>query len=96
VSSNQRAIRLAISGLLIVLGLISLSQAGFFVIRYLTLDTPLSIEAINGFLISFWRGYWVVLVAIIIHFSWSSVVKSLGWRLILLASCVLSVYSFVG
>ncbi|NRA55308.1 MAG: hypothetical protein HRU23_14280 [Gammaproteobacteria bacterium] len=95
-SSNQRAIRLAISGLLIVFGLISLSQAGFYVIRYLTFDAALNPQEMIGFLLSFWRGYWSVLAAIIIHFTIKAIVNSVAWRLTLVVSFGLTLFSFIG
>gem|GEM_PF-2633925 len=95
-SSNQRAIRLAISGLLIIFGLISLSQAGFYVIRYLTFDAALNPQEITSLLLSFWRGYWCVLAAIIIHFTIKAIKESVAWRLTLVTSLGLTVFSFIG
>jgi hypothetical protein len=95
VNSNQRAIRLAISGLLIVFGLVSLSQAGFYVIRYFALDNALDSNEIFNFMLSFWRGYWVIVLAFLIHFSIKSIKTSNVWRVLLLVSAGLTAYSFV-
>ena len=94
-SSNQRAIRLAISGLLIVFGLMSLSQAGFFVIRYFTLDTALDSNELDHLLLGFWRGYWLIALAVLIHFSLRLWFKSRRISLFLLISIGLTGYSFV-
>jgi len=85
-STNQRAIRLAIAGLMIVFGLISLSQAGFFVIRYFTLVEPLDATGVSIFVISAWRCYWLFFGAVLIQFTF----KQLLAKPVLLATTVVS------
>lgn len=94
-SSNQRAIRLAISGLLIIFGLMSLSQAGFFVIRYFTLGNALDSNELYHLLLGFWRGYWLIGVAILIHFSLRLLFESRRISLFLMISIGLTGYSFL-
>lgn len=95
VSSNQRAIRLAISGLLVVFGLVSLSQAGFYVIRYFTLGNNLNSHELQGLCLSFWRGFWVVSLAVMIHFTIREIFESKIWSFFLLVSIGLTGYSFL-
>jgi len=92
-SSNQRAIRLAIAGLMIVFGLISLSQAAFFVIRYLTLNEPLDAVATHLFVMSAWRSYWLIFGAGLIQFTFKQVLAKpmlLGWTIISLITCLVT------
>jgi hypothetical protein len=94
VSSNQRAIRLAISGLLIILGLMSLSQAGYFVIRYFTLGSVLDSNELYHMMLGFWRGYWLTAIAVLIHFNLRELFESRGISLFLMISVGLTGYSF--
>lgn len=94
-SSNQRAIRLALSGLLIIFGLMSLSQAGYFVIRYFTLDAELNSAQIAQMLSGFWRGYWLVAIAVLIHFEFKQWFNSRWISLFLMISIGLTGYSFL-
>lgn len=70
---NERAIRLTIAAFMVVFGLLSLSQAGFFVIRYLAIDQPLSPEAISLFVGSAWRAYWMFFGAYLIQLSFKQI-----------------------
>ena len=94
-SSNQRAIRLAISGLLIIFGLMSLSQAGYFVVRYFTLGNALDSNELYHMLLGFWRGYWLIAVAVLIHFKLKLLFKSRPISLFLMISIALTGYSFL-
>lgn len=94
-NSNQRAIRLAISGLLIIFGLISLSQAGYFVIRHFTLGEALDSNDLYHLFLGFWRSYWLFAVAVLIHFSISELFKSRKVSLFLMVSIGLTAYSFL-
>jgi len=90
-SSNQRAIRLAIAGLMIIFGLISLSQAGFFVIRYLTLNEPMDTVTTNMFILSAWRSYWLLFGAGLIQFTFKQILAKpylLGWTVMSFLACL--------
>lgn len=92
-SSNQRAIRLAIAGLMIIFGLISLSQAGYFVIRFLTLSEPMDAMTLNLFLVSAWRSYWLLFGAALIQFTFKQILAKpilLGWTILSLISCLIT------
>ncbi len=92
-NSNQRAIRLAIAGLMVIFGLISLSQAGFFVIRYFTLSEPMDAVTTNMFLVSAWRSYWLLFGAGLIQFTFKQVLAKpilLGWTIASLVACLVS------
>jgi len=92
-SSNQRAIRLAIAGLMIIFGLISLSQAGYFVIRYLTLKEPMDAVTTTMFVVSAWRSYWLLFGAVLIQFTFKQVLAKpilLGWTIVSLIACLTS------
>ena len=92
-SSNQRAIRLAIAGLMIVFGLMSLSQAGYFVIRYLTLNEPLDTVAMSIFVISAWRSYWLLFGAVLMQFTVKQIIAKpllLGWTVMSLIACLVT------
>ncbi|MDP2561208.1 hypothetical protein [Psychrobium sp. 1_MG-2023] len=68
-SGTQRAFRLAIAGLMVIFGLLFFSQAGYFVIRYLTLKEPLELAAQHALALSAWRSYWLLFGAFIIQFT---------------------------
>lgn len=92
-SSNQRAIRLAIAGLMVIFGLISLSQASFFVIRYLTLSEPMDAVTTNLFVISAWRSYWLLFGAGLIQFTFKQILAKpllLGWTILSLIVCLVT------
>lgn len=75
---NERAIRLTIAAFMVVFGLLSLSQAGFFVIRYLAIDQPLEPKAISLFVGSAWRAYWMFFGAYLIQLPFKQIVARRG------------------
>lgn len=70
---NERFIRLTIAAFMVVFGLLSLSQTGFFVIRYLTIDQPLDANGISVFVGSLWRTYWMFFGAYLIQFPFKQI-----------------------
>ena len=94
-SSNQRAIRLTISGLFIIFGLISLSQAGFFIIQYLVLDHTLESGELLALWLGFWRGYWAITLAILLQLSVKKIFKSRKISLFIMISLGLTGYSYL-
>lgn len=94
-SSNRRAILLAISGILVIFGLMSLSQAGYFVIRYFALGVALEPEQLFSMWLGFWRGFWLISSAILIHFRIKEIFKSRKISLFIMISVGLTGYSFL-
>ncbi|MCG7529948.1 hypothetical protein MHM98_01040 [Psychrobium sp. MM17-31] len=83
---NERAIRLTIAALMVVFGLLSLSQAGYFVIRFLAIDQPLEPKAVSLFVGSAWRTYWMFFGAYLIQFPLKQIVARKGLFTAVMAS----------
>jgi len=75
---NERAIRLTVAAFMVVFGLMSLSQAGYFVIRFLAINQPLEPQAIALFVGSAWRCYWMFFGAYLIQLPFKQIVARRG------------------
>jgi hypothetical protein len=87
---NERAIRLTIAAFMVVFGLLSLSQAGYFVIRYLTIEQPLEPRAVSLFVGSGWRCYWMFFGAYLIQLPFKQIVAKRGLFTIVVLSIMAS------
>ena len=87
---NERAIRLTIAAFMVVFGLMSLSQAGYFVIRYLTINQPLDPHAISLFVGSAWRCYWMFFGAYLIQLPFKQILASRGLFMVVVVSLMVS------
>jgi hypothetical protein len=87
---NERAIRLTIAAFMVVFGLMSLSQAGYFVIRYLTINKPLDSHAISLFVGSSWRCYWMFFGAYLIQLPFKQILANRGLFMLVVVSLMVS------
>ncbi len=55
---------------MIIFGLMSFSQAGYFVIRYFTLHEPIEAAAQSMLLQTAWRSYWLFMSAALVQMTW--------------------------
>jgi len=74
-NKKERAIRLTVAAFMLVFGLISLSQAGFFVMRYLIIEQPFEPREVSAFVSSFWRFYWMFFGAYLIQLPFKLILK---------------------
>lgn len=85
---NERFIRLTIAAFMVVFGLLSLSQAGYFVIRFLAIDQPLDAKGISLFVGSAWRSYWMFFGAYLIQFPIKQIMARRGLAMFVATSII--------
>lgn len=86
-NKKERAFRLTVAAFMVVFGLISFSQAGYFVIRFLVLPDPIEPKAVSLFVGSAWRTYWLFFGAFLIQIPFKQMIQ----RKVLFSVVVLSV-----
>lgn len=97
-NKKERAIRLTIAAFMVVFGLLSLSQAGYFIIRYLAIDQPLEPRAISLFVGSAWRCYWMFFGAYLIQIPFKQIVARRGLFTIVVLSlfiCLTTLFMYL-
>ena len=87
-NKKERAIRLTIAAFMVVFGLLSFSQTGYFVIRYLTIEQPLSPHGISMFVGSLWRCYWMFFGAYLIQLPFKQILRRKGLFLFITVSAI--------
>jgi len=96
-NKKERAIRLTIAAFMIVFGLISLSQAGFFVMRYLIIEQPFEPREVSTFVSSAWRFYWMFFGAFLIQLPLNTIVKRtklVVFTVISIVTCIATLYTY--
>lgn len=96
-NKKERAIRLTIAAFMIVFGLVSLSQAGFFVMRYLIIEQPFELREISAFVSSGWRFYWMFFGAFLIQLPLKLILKRKGLLVFITMSviaCVTTLFMY--
>lgn len=96
-NKKERAIRLTIAAFMIVFGLISFSQAGFFVMRYLIIEQPFEPREVSAFVSSVWRFYWMFFGAFLIQLPLKTIIKRTTlsvFIVISIATCVMTFYMY--
>ncbi len=88
-NKKERAIRLTVAAFMVVFGLLSFSQAGYFVIRFLILPEPLEPEAVSLFVGSAWRCYWMFFGAYLIQIPFKEIMQ----RKVLFSVVIVSIIS---
>jgi len=85
---NERAFRLTVAAFMVVFGLMSLSQAGYFVIRFLTIKQGIEPQAMSLFVSSAWRCYWLFFGAYLIQLPFKQIVARRGLFIVVTLSIV--------
>ena len=88
-NKKERAIRLTVAAFMVVFGLLSFSQAGYFVIRFLILPEPLEPKAVSLFVGSAWRCYWMFFGAYLIQIPFKQIMQ----RKVLFSVVIFSIIS---
>ena len=79
---------------MIIFGLMSFSQAGYFVIRYFTLHEPIEAAAQSMLLQTAWRCYWLFMGAALVQMTWQQFVAKrwlVAFTVLSLVVCLASV-----